>query len=79
MKRLEIPVLALYGTRDRVTPPELGRFYKEHLVNAWFLMVYDFGHDIAGDRPEAFADVVGDFLARGARFAFDNRSSRINP
>ena len=27
--------------------------------------VYDAAHDIQCDRPEAFADVVGDFLERG--------------
>jgi hypothetical protein len=42
-------------------------------------MVYAAGHDIASDRPEAFADLVGDFLRRGARFAISDRSTQINP
>lgn len=75
---LEAPVLTLFGTRDPLTPVELGRFYKTLLPNAWFLMVYDAAHDIRGDRPEAFAEAVGDFLRRGAQFTVSDRSSRLN-
>ena len=74
----DAPVLALFGTRDTLAPVELGRFYKTLLPNAWFLMVYDAAHDIGGDRPEAFAEAVGDFLRRGAQFAISDRSSRLN-
>ncbi len=72
------PVLTLFGTRDKLAPVELGRFYKSLFPNSWFLMVYDAAHDIRGDRPEAFAEVVADFLRRGAQFTVGERSSRIN-
>jgi len=72
------PVLTLFGTRDPLAGVELGRFYKNLFPNSWFLMVYDAAHDIRGDRPEAFADAVGDFLRRGAQFAVGERSSRLN-
>lgn len=72
------PVLTLFGTRDTLTPVELGRFYKTLVPNCWFVMIYDAAHDIRGDRPEAFAEVVGDFLRRGAQFAIGERSSRLN-
>jgi len=72
------PVLTLFGTRDPLAPVELGRFYKNLFPNAWFLMVYDAAHDIRGDRPEAFADAVGDFLRRGAQFVVGERSSRLH-
>jgi len=74
----DAPVLTLFGTRDTLTPVELGRFYKTLFPNAWFLMVYDAAHDISGDRPEAFADAVGDFLQRGAQFAISERTTRLN-
>ena len=72
------PVLTLFGTRDPLAGVELGRFYKTLFPNAWFVMVYDAAHDIRGDRPEAFADAVGDFLRRGAQFAVGERSSRLH-
>lgn len=75
---VDAPVLALFGTRDTLAPVELGRFYKTLFPNAWFLMVYDAAHDIGGDRPEAFAEAVGDFLRRGAQFTVSDRSSRLN-
>ncbi len=74
----DAPVLALFGTRDKLAPVELGRFYKTLFANAWFLMVYDAAHDISGDRPEAFAQAVGDFLQRGAQFTISDRSTRLN-
>lgn len=76
---LTMPVLVLYGTLDRATSPELGRGYKGLLPNGWFVMVYNAGHDIANDRPEAYAELVGDFLTRGVRFTISEQSSRLNP
>jgi len=72
------PVLALFGTRDPLAPVELGRVYKNLFPNAYCLMVYDAAHDIRGDRPEAFAEAVGDFLRRGAQFTVGERSARLH-
>jgi hypothetical protein len=41
--------------------------------------VHQAAHDIEGDRPEAFADVVGDFLDRGWMFLVPEQSTLINP
>jgi len=41
--------------------------------------VYDAAHDIQSDRPEAFADVVGDFLRRGMKFLINDQDGLINP
>jgi pimeloyl-ACP methyl ester carboxylesterase len=79
LPQLAMPVLVLYGTEDRTASPDLGRGYKALLPNGWFVMVYAAGHDIAHDRPEAYADLVGDFLTRGVRFTISEQSSRINP
>jgi len=79
LPKLPMPVLVLYGTRDQATSPDLGRGYKSKLPNGWFVMVYNAGHDIANDRPEAYAELVGDFLKRGVRFTISEHSSRLNP
>jgi pimeloyl-ACP methyl ester carboxylesterase len=73
------PVLALFGTADKVTPPEGAHLFREILPNCNIVMVYDAAHAIDADRPEALASIVGDFLARQDRFLVNNRSGLIHP
>ena len=77
--QLTMPVLVLFGTRDRVIPPDMGRIYREKLPNCHFMLLYDAGHALDADRPEAFAAVVGDFLVRREAFIVRTDSSLINP
>jgi pimeloyl-ACP methyl ester carboxylesterase len=79
LRRLETPVLALFGTADRVTPPEGAHLYREILPNCHLVMVYDAAHAIDADRPEALASVVDDFLARHERFLVRRTSALIHP
>jgi pimeloyl-ACP methyl ester carboxylesterase len=65
---LAVPVLALFGTRDRTIPREAARRYREHLPHCHVMLVYDAGHAIAADRPEAVASLVADFLERREQF-----------
>lgn len=76
---LQIPVLVLFGTLDRVIPPEMGRLYCEKLPNCHLVLVYDAGHAIDADRPEAFVSVVGDFLQHHEGFLVNRQSGLINP
>jgi pimeloyl-ACP methyl ester carboxylesterase len=62
------PALVLCGTRDDAGPAEPGVTCRELLPNAFLSYVYDAGHDIRGDRPDAFTALVSDFLARHGRF-----------
>lgn len=79
LAELSLPVLVAFGTEDRVTPPELGRHYLELLPNAYLVLVYDAGHAVDGDRPEAFAALAGDFLERKEQFLSSRRSGLITP
>jgi pimeloyl-ACP methyl ester carboxylesterase len=79
MRELPTPTLVLFGTVDTITPPELGRFYKELLPNCSLVFVYDAAHAISTDRPEAFAEVVADFLERHEAFIISRRETVINP
>lgn len=76
---LAIPTLILFGTVDRVIPPEMGRFYKELLPNSNLVFVYDAGHAISTDRPEAFAEVVADFVERRDAFVVSRTETVIHP
>ncbi|HTV44127.1 MAG TPA: alpha/beta hydrolase [Stellaceae bacterium] len=76
---LAVPTLVLFGTVDRVIPPEMGHFYKELLPNCNLIFVYDAGHAISTDRPEAFAEVVADFLERREAFVISRSGTAIHP
>jgi pimeloyl-ACP methyl ester carboxylesterase len=76
---LNVPTLVLFGTEDAMIPPEMGRAYRQRLPNCHFVLVYDAGHALDADRPEAFASVVGDFLERGDAFLVNRASALIHP
>jgi pimeloyl-ACP methyl ester carboxylesterase len=76
---LSVPTLVVFGTEDRLTPPEMARFYRQHYANAHLMLVYDAAHLVDLDRPEAVTEVVGDFLARKERFLVSEQSGVIHP
>jgi pimeloyl-ACP methyl ester carboxylesterase len=79
LKHLAVPVLVLFGVEDGVISPQMGRFYKELLPTSHFVLVYDAAHDIASDRPEAFTEVVNDFLERHEQFVNARNSTLLHP
>ncbi len=79
MKELTTPTLVVFGTLDRVIPPDLGRIYKTLLPNCHLVFVYDAGHELSTDRPEAFAEVAGDFLERHEAFVISRSETVIHP
>jgi pimeloyl-ACP methyl ester carboxylesterase len=76
---LKLPVLAVFGTRDTVIPPDIGHLYKELIPDAHLVFVYDAGHAIAAERPEAFVEVVSDFLEREDAFVISRAKTVILP
>jgi pimeloyl-ACP methyl ester carboxylesterase len=76
---LSVPTLVVFGTEDRLTPPDMARFYRQTYGNAHLMLVYDAAHLVDLDRPEATAEVVGDFLMRKERFLVSERSGAIYP
>jgi pimeloyl-ACP methyl ester carboxylesterase len=79
LKGVAIPTLVLFGTLDRVIPPSMGHFYKELLPNCHLVFVYDAGHAISTDRPEAFTEVVADFVERHEAFVISRNETVIHP
>jgi pimeloyl-ACP methyl ester carboxylesterase len=76
---LAAPTLVLFGTLDAVIPPAMGRFYKELIPGCHLVFVYDAGHAIGTDRPEAFTEVVVDFLERHEAFVISRTATVIHP
>ncbi|MBV9801948.1 MAG: alpha/beta fold hydrolase [Solirubrobacterales bacterium] len=79
MRTLKVPTLVLFGTEDRLTPPELGRIYRDILPNCQFTIVYDAAHAIDADRPEAFAAIVADFIEHHEEFVVRRQSGLLYP
>jgi pimeloyl-ACP methyl ester carboxylesterase len=71
--------LVLFGRNDGVINPSNGPTYRANMKNSVLFYVYDAAHDIQADRPEAFADVVTDFLRRGMNFLVNDHDGLINP
>lgn len=76
---LATPTLVLFGTLDGVIAPAMGRVYKELMPNCHLVFVYDAAHAISTDRPEAFAEVVADFLERHEAFVISRTATVIHP
>ncbi len=79
MRTLDVPTLVLFGTLDRMIPSDMGRHYKELLPNCQLSLVYDAGHALDAERPEAMAEVVADFLERHEAFVISRSETVIHP
>jgi pimeloyl-ACP methyl ester carboxylesterase len=79
LEEVKAPTLVLYGTRDLVVTPETGRIFARRIKKCFYTLVYDAGHDIATDRPQALCAVVSDFLEHREKFVVRHESSVINP
>ena len=73
------PTLILFGTLDRVIAPAMGSVYKALIPGCHLVFVYDAGHAISTDRPEAFTEVVLDFLERHEAFVISRTETVIHP
>ena len=76
---LHVPVLVVFGTLDRMIPPEMGRLYCDKLPNCHLILVYDAAHEVDADRPEAFVSVASDFIQRHEGFLVNRQSGLIYP
>lgn len=79
LAKLQVPVLALFGTEDTLIPPEIGKYYRKILPNCSLMMVYDAAHAIDADRPEAVTELIRDFVARRGDFIVQEVDGTILP
>jgi pimeloyl-ACP methyl ester carboxylesterase len=78
MGEIACPVLALFGTRDELIPTTFARRYKRLMPKANVMFVYDAGHGITEDRPEAAASLIEDFLAEPEGFLVNRTSGKLS-
>jgi pimeloyl-ACP methyl ester carboxylesterase len=79
LRALQTRTLVMFGKDDGVINPINGRTYRQLMPNCVLMYVYDASHEIAQDRPEAFVDVVSDFVRRGMNFIVNDADRLINP
>ncbi|MEV5843512.1 alpha/beta hydrolase [Streptomyces sp. NPDC051985] len=79
LQECQVRTLVVFGDKDGVIPPDNGRTFRRHMPNCNYILIHDAAHDPQADRPEAYADVVGDFLTRGWLFLLPEESTVINP
>ena len=71
--------LVALGQEDRLVSREAGGIWKGRVPNGNVCYIYDAGHAIAVERPDALVNVALDFLERRETFIVESRSSLINP
>jgi pimeloyl-ACP methyl ester carboxylesterase len=76
---LAVPLLAAFGTRDAAAPPEAARHYRARVPACNLMLVYDATAAMTGERPEAVAALILDFLERHDHFLVRRESDRIYP
>jgi pimeloyl-ACP methyl ester carboxylesterase len=76
---MKAATLVLLGTKDKVLPAETGRLYVERLPHCYYALVYDAGHAIEAERPEALFTAVRDFLEQRETFVVSRKNTVINP
>jgi proline iminopeptidase len=63
LRAVEAPVLVVHGSEDIFQPEGASRSYAEALPNAQFRIVEGAGHFPFYSEPDAFAQIVGEFLS----------------
>ena len=79
LEQVSCTTLAIFGLSDRMISPEAPRVYREKIPNSNICLIYDAGHAIIADRPEALVNTVMDFVERRDAFVVGSQSSVVNP
>jgi len=64
LDRVDVPLLALCGEHDRLTPPHYHEHLAESVPDGELALIEDAAHLPMLERPEAFEAALRDFLAR---------------
>jgi pimeloyl-ACP methyl ester carboxylesterase len=67
------------GTNDHSIPLDTGRTYVERLPDCYYLLMYDAGHAMEAERPEALCEAVCDFVERRGAFIVERKNTAISP
>jgi pimeloyl-ACP methyl ester carboxylesterase len=71
--------LVLFGSADTLVAPEAARLYRAQIPNSNIGFVYDAGHLIEAERPEALINAVSDYVELRETFIVGRHTGVINP
>ena len=57
-----IPTLILWGSEDKVIPPEHSRLFKENIANSHIEIIPDAGHAPFAEKPDQVCEILRNFL-----------------
>ena len=64
LEALKVPTMFLVGDDDKIVYPEVVQMVHEQIPGSVYVEVEGCGHSVYWERPEAFNQVVGEFLKR---------------
>lgn len=62
LSELDLPTLIIWGSEDAITPPATGREFQRRIKGSKLQFIDDCGHAPNWEQPEAFADLLDEFL-----------------
>ena len=77
--QIQCATLVVFGLQDKMVAPEAAGVYRGKIANSNLSIVYDAGHVIVAERPEALINAVSDYVERRETFIVGRQSSIINP
>jgi abhydrolase domain-containing protein 14 len=64
VSKIAVPLLAVWGDRDTISPPDGGKIIEARVQNSEVHMIEDAGHACYLDKPQEFKTIVADFLKK---------------
>ena len=77
--QIQCATLVVFGLVDKIVESAAAAIYREKIPNRTVSIVYDAGHLIVADRPEALIDAVTDYVERRETFIVSRQRQIINP
>ena len=79
LNQIQCPTLVLFGAKDQLVNTSAASVYRREIPNCNVSIVYDAGHLIEAERPEALVKAVVDYVERRETFVVSRDSRVINP
>ncbi|MCW8378716.1 alpha/beta fold hydrolase [Streptomyces justiciae] len=79
LSKCPVRTLVVFGEDDGVVPPQNGRTFRSLMPDCSYALLSEAAHDVQNDRPEAFAEVVGNFITEGPSFRLPEDATLVDP
>jgi 4,5:9,10-diseco-3-hydroxy-5,9,17-trioxoandrosta-1(10),2-diene-4-oate hydrolase len=79
LSEIACATLVLFGSEEKLVAPEAARLYRARIPNCNIAFVYDAGHLIEAERPEALVNAVSDYVELRETFIVGRQTGIINP